>query len=225
MCPGGDGGAPVDAAPDRSMSVDVSTPDVAADAPVPDVPVDAAVDAPIDAMPDKMPTDMGPPPAVTVPNGLFGFELPPVTGTTMPDWSSKEATLQRDTVVRSQGVASTAFTVPAGGLVTMTSRLFVTNEVTSVTGSIGLDMFVAETQVTASPSTQMWFDCPTASVNGVYVERKSLGMLKVGGWSFLEFKLPPVVQAALTARGNVCMVWFEHRGNGLFRYDKMGFIQ
>jgi hypothetical protein len=218
MCPSGippDGGVPAA----RDAGADSSTDMTAADA-----APDSAPDLPADLPPDREP-DVAPPPTILVPTALFGFELPTPTGGGVPDWSSAETTVRRDTAVFTQGNASVSFTVPSGGLVTLQSRSFITNELSGVTGTLGLEIFVNELQINSDYSSQLYCDCPSASINGVWLGRAALANTRVGMWNYVELKLPANVLTALSMRNNVCVLRFEHRGTGQFRYDKMGFVR
>jgi hypothetical protein len=213
MCPSGvppDGGALSDAARDV-LAADSSA----------DASADSAPDLPPDLPPDREP-DIAPPPTILVPTALFGFELP--TGGTA-DWTSPETTVRRDTTVFTQGAASLSFTVPSGGLVTLQSRSFNTNELSGVTSTLGLEIFVNELQISSDYATDLYGDCPAASLNGAWLGRASLSNTRVGMWNYVEIKLMPNVFAALSTRGNVCTLKFLHRGTGQFRYDQMGFVK
>jgi hypothetical protein len=233
MCPGdpdplGDAGAgaadaggpddtapPPDAAPPDRGVADGAAPEVAADAPA-DGPFDAAAtsdarDATVDARPPDAAT------SVRVPNALFGFEM---TGT---DWTSAETPLTRDTAQRTEGAASVAFTLPAaGGTTYVRSRAFATDELGATGPSLSVDMFVGQSQV-ANANMEMWVDCPSATVNGVYLGYRALSALKVNSWTPVTFRMPAPVAAAYAGKFKDCKTWFKVDGRGLFRYDRMGF--
>ena len=242
MCPtsppaptGPDAGAPVesplDAAADGEAISDAAV-DLPADGPTadaaPDAARDAGADRPADAARDAAP-DVGRDAApdrssdlsggadlsmVTVPSPLFGFEM------TAPDWSSADTPLMRDTDVRTEGAAALAFTTP--GTTTLRSRSFATKPLNWSGGRISVDLFVNEKQV-GDANTEMWVDCETAGVFGVYIGYKALAALKAPAWTSLTYRLPAEVLQALGGEFEDCQVWFQLAGKGLFRYDRMGF--
>jgi hypothetical protein len=237
MCPAAppaDGGAPpsddagVDAAPPPAPDAasDGAPADAADAAPAPDAArADAAADAPPardlapdsrDAARDRSPdlssgADLSP---ATVPSELFGFEHPE------PDWTSADTSLMRDTDVRTEGAASLAFTTP--GLTTLRSRSFGTSTLGVMGTRISVDLFVNEKQI-GDANTEMWVDCESAGVFGVYMGYKALPALKAPAWTSLTYRMPAEVLAAFGGEFSDCQVWFQLVGKGLFRYDRMGF--
>lgn len=229
MCPapaGADGGitaadgltvlqpeAGADGAPDATSSLpdDAGTADAA-----PDAPADAGADA-RDASPDRasdvrLAADMS---SAAVPGGLFGFEDPG------SDWTSTDTMLMRDTT-RTEGAASLAFTVGPSGVATIRSRSFDTSTLSASGTRLSVDVFVNEAQM-GDANTEMWVDCQSASVFGVYMGYKALTGLKAPGWTQLNFNIPAQVMSAFKGKFTDCQVWFELEGKGLFRYDRMGF--
>jgi hypothetical protein len=232
VCPAmnpADGGATTDAG-EADAAADAGD-DAVADAPPP--ALDAGADAAPDAAPDTAPAarDAGPDmrdaapdrapdlgggdlPAVTAASALFGFEM------TTPDWTSTDTRLVSDTAVHTEGEASLAFTTP--GSTTLRSRSFATKGL-GVTGTrISVDLFVNEKQV-GDANTEMWVDCESAAVFGVYMGYKALGALKAPGWTQLTYTMPAQVKQALSGDYTDCQIWFQLVGKGLFRYDHLGF--
>jgi hypothetical protein len=208
-------GPPSDARPDAhadgsvDAAVDAVRPDAAPDAPAkPDVAVDRARDT--EAPPTTSP--------VAVPTDLFGFEL------AGPDWSSAESTLKRDTSRHTQGAASLDLTVPATGTATLKSRSFSTTELGLGSNlHMSVDLFVGAKQ-TGNANMEMWVDCQSAGVYGVYMGYRALSALKVGGWTPLAYNLPGPVASAFAGKFTDCQVWFQIVGTGTFGYDRMGFV-
>jgi hypothetical protein len=183
-----------------------------------DAPADARDAAPVprDAAPDRAP-DVGAAdlPASSVAGTLFGFDL------TAPDWTSADTTLVRDTAVHTEGAASVAFTT--GGTSTLRSRSFATKGL-GVTGTrLSVDLFVNEKQI-GDANTEMWVDCQSASVFGVYMGYKALGALKAPGWTALSYTMPASVKQALSGDFTDCQIWFQLVGKGLFRFDHLAFV-
>jgi hypothetical protein len=233
--PGPDAGSPVetplDAAADAEPIPDAAV-DLPADGPTADAARDAGADRPADAAPDaardaapdvgrdaapdlstdlSSGADLAP---VTVPSALFGFEM------AAPDWTSTDTTIMRDTGVRTEGAASLAFTT--AGTTTLRSRSFATKGLNATGTRISVDLFVNEQQSGAA-NTEMWVDCESASVFGVYLGYKALAALKAPAWTSLTYKMPPAVMSAFAGDFADCQVWFQLAGKGLFRYDRMGF--
>jgi hypothetical protein len=230
MCPvvtGGDAGtvpdataAPPDAPPDAGVPADANaseaedgpSPDAASDAAALDAAADAR-DAAADRASDaRASTDMS---TAAVPGALFGFE------NAGPDWTSADTTLTRDTV-HTEGTASLAFTVGASGTTTLRSRAFETASLSASGTRISVDLFVNEAQ-TGDANTEMWVDCESAGVFGVYMGYKAIAALKASAWTPLVFKMPPEVMSAFTGKFSDCRISFQLAGKGLFRYDRMGF--
>jgi hypothetical protein len=201
----------------RDVGKDMLAPDAAVDARRRDAAVDAAApkrdaaaDRPADAQPMAAP--------VAVPNALFGFEL------AAPDWTSIDTTLSRDTTKHTQGAASLAFSIPATGASSVKSRAFVTDDLAlGDNTSMSIDIFVAAKQ-TGDANTEMWVDCQSAGVFGIYMGYRSLTPLKVGGWTPVTFAIPAGVASAFAGKFSDCSISFHVVGTGLFRYDRMGFI-
>jgi hypothetical protein len=220
---GADATAPLDAAVDL-LAADGPAPDAAPDAPAADARDAASSDtrdaaAPGDARdtgPDRSPdlstgADLSP---AKVPSALFGFEM------TAPDWTSADTPLVRDTEVRTEGAASLAFTTASA--TTLRSRSFGTKTLGLTGTRINVDLFVNEKQV-GDANTEMWVDCESAGVFGVYMGYKALAALKAPAWTSLTYRMPPEVLGAFGGDFNDCQVWFQLVGKGLFRYDRMGF--
>jgi hypothetical protein len=242
MCPAkrpGDAGSPVGDAGqvDAALALDAAS-DVPPDAsaPEPDSAPDAAADAALDGLPagrdaaagtrddaagtrdaaDDRAPDLGAadlPPA-SVPSALFGFEM------TAPDWTSADTPLVHDTSVRTEGAASVAFTT--AGTTTLRSRSFDTRRLNLSGTRISVDLFVDEKQ-SGDANTEMWVDCQSAGVFGVYMGYKALGALKAPAWTSLTYRMPAEVLDAFAGDFTDCQVWFQLVGKGLFRYDRMGF--
>jgi hypothetical protein len=237
MCraPAGDGGVATDGAAALDASLDgpapgpdaFSLPDAGA-APDGELAVDAAAEssdgpeAPADARaPDTAPMpdagrDAAATSQVTVPNALFGFEL------AAPDWLSTDTTLVRDTRQFTEGAASLSFTVGAGGTASVKSRLFATSGLGAKGGRLSVDLFVGAKQIGDS-NMEMWVDCQSANVYGVYLGYKALTALKAGAWTSLSYTMPAAVAHAFTGDYRDCEISFQVAGQGLFRYDRLGF--
>jgi len=225
----------IEAQPPPDAGADLSPPDVAPDATA--GARDAAADAPAaadaapdardaapdtmsnlgrDAAPDRSPdlsggADLSP---ATVPSALFGFEL------AAPDWTSADTQLMRDPNVRTEGAASLAFTT--AGTTAIRSRSFATRPLNLSGTRISVDLFVNEKQV-GDANTEMWIDCESAGVFGVYMGYRALPALKAPAWTSLTYRLPAEVLQAFGGDFNDCQIWFQLVGRGLFRYDRMGF--
>jgi len=205
----GAGAAPDAAPPDDAGAAD------AADAPAADAGPDArdARDTSPDRGPDlRLAADM---PSAAGPGQLFGFENPG------SDWTSSDTPLMRDTT-RTEGTASLAFTVGSAGVTTVRSRSFDTTTLAISGPNLSVDLFVNEPQVGAA-NTEMWVDCQSASVFGVYMGYKALTALKAPGWTPLTFRIPPEVMTAFRGKFTDCQVWLQLVGKGLFRYDRLTF--
>ena len=207
-----------EAAADLAMAADAALdagddgarPDVGADAPA---PADAR-DAGADRAPDlRAAADMA---TAAGPGALFGFE------NAAPDWTSTDTTLMRDTS-HTEGASSLAFTVGATGTATVRSRSFDTGGLPASGTRLSVDLFVNEPQ-TGDANTEMWVDCQSANVFGVYMGYKALAALKAPAWTPLTFKMPAEVMSAFSGKFSDCQIWFQLVGKGLFRYDKLAFL-
>jgi hypothetical protein len=206
---GADGPAPVDGRPPDGpvvVATDAGAVDVTVDAPA--LTRDLAVDRAADT---RAPTP------VSVPNDLFGFER------TGPDWTSAETALVRDTRTKTEGAASLQFTVPAAGTTTLKSRSFATGDLgVGASTQLSVDIFVTDKQI-GDANTELWVDCQSAGVYGVYLGYKALTALRAGGWTPVTFKMPAAVVTAFKGKFSDCQVSFQLAGKGLFRYDRLGF--
>jgi hypothetical protein len=188
---------------------DGARPDVGSDAPA---PADAR-DTGADRAPDlRAAADM----AAAGPGALFGFE------NAAPDWTSTDTPLMRDPI-HTEGAASLAFTVGASGTTTVRSRSFDTTSLSASGTRLSVDVFLNEPQ-TGDANTEMWVDCESANVFGVYLGYKALAALKAPGWTQLTFKMPAEVMSAFNGKFSDCQIWFQLVGKGLFRYDKLAFL-
>lgn len=151
--------------------------------------------------------------APVVSNGLFSFD-------NAGDWSSQEAAVTLDMVVKSQGAASIKFT--AGAAAYVRSRPFATNELTGATNKLALDVHVSVPPA-AGHNIQLWFQCERASVYNAYVQYKALHGLSAG-WHQLIFDLPAPVVQALRGQHEGCLLWMQHEAPGTYHYDNMGFV-
>jgi hypothetical protein len=206
------GAAPGDGAP---VPQDAGAPDTAAapDAAAPADAAPAAVDG-RDAAADRSPDTRV---AVTpmAANPIFGFESP-------GDWTSNDVTLTRDSA-RTDGESSLSFTVGARGAVLMRSRSFDTTAIGTIGTRMSLDVYLSEPQI-GDASIEMWADCQSAALNGVYMGYKALTPLKSPGWSALNYTIPAPVLSAFRGKYSDCAIMLQLAGKGLFRYDRMLFL-
>jgi hypothetical protein len=120
---------------------------------------------------------------------LFGFE-------DLSLWTSSQATLSLSGTELTQGCFG--MNVAGSGFMTLTSGHFVT-PVPGVTSHLALDVFVPPNQPNPSylGAVQMYFSCPSATINNLYLGQVELTGKKTGVFSTLKYNLPSSVVTAL----------------------------
>jgi hypothetical protein len=108
--------------------------------------------------------------------------------------------------------------------VTLESRILLTAELSGVTGTLAIDIFVNELQLDGRFGADLSCDCPNV-LNGKYIGHVSVANARVGMWNRYELAVPKDVQAAFSSKTNACTLKFAHLGTGMFRYDNMGFVK
>jgi hypothetical protein len=105
---------------------------------------------------------------------------------------------------------------------TLRSKTFATAGLSPAGTRLSVDVFVSARQ-SGDANIEMWVDCQSANVLGVYMGYRALSALKVGDWTPLTYRMPSEVAAAFSGDFSDCQIWFQVTGAGLFRYDRMGF--
>ncbi len=151
---------------------------------------------------------------------LFSFD-------SASDWSVTNATLRQESNPITQG--SAALGVRSGGYAVISSRFFNTSELSSVTSTLSVDLFVPTDQ-----PNQWWFgslsatvSCPMAGIFQTYLGQRDITGLFTGEYNTLTFPtLPADVVSALHTSGLACQVQLALNvpvGAGEYELDNLAF--
>ena len=153
-------------------------------------------------------------------SSLFSFD-------TAADWSITNGTLEQVSTPVTQG--SAALQVSSAGYALISSRFFSTSELSSVTSTLSVDLFVPTQQ-----PNQWWFgslsasvSCPMAGIFQAYIGQRDITGLFTGEYNTLTFPtLPTNVVSALQTPGIACQVQLALNvpaGAGEYDLDNLAF--
>ena len=155
-----------------------------------------------------------------VSSSLFSFE-------SASDWSVTNGTLRREGTPVTQGNA--ALGVNSGGYSVISSRFFDSSELSGVTSTLSVDLFVPTQQ-----HNPWWYgslsasiSCPMAGIYQVYLGEHDITGLFTGEYNTLTFPtLPSNVVTALQTPGIACQMQLALNvpaGAGEYELDNMAF--
>jgi hypothetical protein len=153
-------------------------------------------------------------------NPLFNFEA-------REDWSSTAAAIRKDSEHVTTG--NSALAVQSPGYAEVVSRGFSTAELSKVTNSLSVDVFVPTTQPNPywRGTLQLYATCPASGVYNRYLGQKDLLPLFTGEFNTLTFPpLPSDVVSALTKANAACSVKLALNvaaGSGEYVLDNLAF--
>ncbi len=143
------------------------------------------------------------------------------------DWSSGIAALRRETVLRTGG--ESALGVASPGYSEVVSRGFTANELPTVTGSLGIDVYIPPAQPNQYwiGDVSLFVTCPYSGINNQYLGLVSLTGRFQGEFNTLIFpSLPLGVRAALQVPGRACsfkVALNVNAGSGEYILDNLAF--